>query len=209
MKKKAAKAYHHGDLKQALVKACLAWVEKKGTESLSLRALAQQIGVSHAATYRHFQDKNDVLQALAEEGFRIFHEYLEKALQIKNKTAEQRFIEQGLQYIRFAKAHREHFQLMWSADIQRNKSEGVKREAERSFQALLTATEEWKAEQAVRCDSMEIALQAWIQVHGTATLILSNQFQDDPLDDQFVRRNIERMLSSFAKGKSPARRCSL
>jgi hypothetical protein len=73
---------------------------------------------------------------------------------------------------------------------------------------LLTATEEWKAEQAVRCDSMEIALQAWIQVHGTATLILSNQFQDDPLDDEFVRRNIERMLSSFAREKSPASRCS-
>ncbi len=208
MKKKASKTYHHGDLKQALLKACLNWVEKKGTESLSLRALAQQIGVSHAASYRHFQDKNDLLQALAEEGFRIFHEYLEKSLKLKNKTAEERFIEQGLQYIRFAKDHREHFQLMWSADIQRNKSEGVKKEAGQSFQALLTATDEWKVEQDLQIDSMEIALQAWIQVHGTATLFLSNQFQENPLSDEFVRRNLERMLRSFASEISPARRRS-
>lgn len=199
MKKKTSDSYHHGDLKKALLAACLKWIEKKGKESLSLRALAQQIGVSHAASYRHFQDKNDLLQALAEEGFRIFHEYLEKALKLKNKTAEERFIEQGLQYIRFAKSHQEHFQLMWSAEIQRNKSEGVKTEAQRGFQALLTATEEWKQEIGLVFDSLEIALQAWIQVHGTATLLLSNQFQENPLDDEFVRRNLKRMLTSFKK----------
>ncbi len=208
MKKKAHGSYHHGDLKQALLKACLTWVEKKGTEGLSLRALAEQVGVSHSASYRHFQNKNDLLQALAEEGFRIFHEYLERPLQSKDKTAQERFIEQGLQYIRFAKNHREHFQFMWSADAQRVKSEGLKTEAERSFQALLTATEEWKAEQNLRWDSTEIALQAWIQVHGTATLLLSNQFQDNPLDDEFVRRSLERMLESFAKEKIPSRRRS-
>jgi AcrR family transcriptional regulator len=208
MKKRVSEAYHHGDLKRALLKACLTWVEKRGTESLSLRALAERIGVSHSASYRHFKNKNDLLQALAEEGFRIFHEYLEKSLRLKNKTAEERFIDQGLQYIRFAKDNREHFQFMWSADIQRIKSEGLKTEAERCFQALLTATEEWKAEIELQWDSAEIALQAWIQVHGTATLLLSNQFQDNSLGDEFVRRNLERMLASFANEKSPSRRRS-
>jgi AcrR family transcriptional regulator len=203
MKKKQSKAYHHGDLKQALLKACLAWVEKKGTESLSLRSLAQQIGVSHAACYRHFRDKNDLLQALAEEGFRIFHGYLRQALALKGISAEQRFMEQGLQYIRFAKDHPEHFQLMWSADVQRNKSEGVRKEAGQGFQALLTATEEWKKEISLQQDSLEIALQAWIQVHGTATLLLSNQFQENPLSDDFIRRNLARMLASFTLKAKP------
>lgn len=197
MKRKGAKAYHHGDLKQTLLKACLSWIEKKGTEGLSLRGLAQQLGVSHAACYRHFQDKNDLLQALAEEGFRTFHQYLERAIQQKEINAEERFIEQGLQYIRFAKDHPEHFQLMWSADIQRKKSDGVKRESQKSFQALLTATDEWKTEKKLKLDSMEIALQAWIQVHGTATLFLSNQFQENPLSEEFLKRNLKRMLSSF------------
>ncbi len=197
MKRKGNSSYHHGDLKQALLKACLVWVEKKGTESLSLRALAQQLGVSHAACYRHFQDKNDLLQSLAEEGFRLFHQYLENALTLKGRSAEERFIEQGLQYIRFAKEHPEHFQLMWSADIQRKKAEGVKKESQRAFQALLTATEEWKAEKNLKFDSMEIALQAWIQVHGTATLLLSNQFQENPLSEDFLKRNLKRMLLSF------------
>lgn len=197
MKRKGAKAYHHGDLKQTLLKACLSWIEKKGTEGLSLRGLAQQLGVSHAACYRHFQDKNDLLQALAEEGFRTFHQYLERAIQQKEINAEERFIEQGLQYIRFAKDHPEHFQLMWSADIQRKKSDGVKRESQKSFQALLTATDEWKTEKKLNIDPMEIALQAWIQVHGTATLLLSNQFQENPLSEEFLKRNLKRMLSSF------------
>lgn len=64
-----ARPYHHGDLKAALVRAGLAAVETGGPDALSLRDLAQSLGVSRAAPYRHFADRNALLATLAAQGF--------------------------------------------------------------------------------------------------------------------------------------------
>src|SRR6267143_2730049 len=64
------KRYHHGDLPRALLDAALRIVETQGTEALTLRAAARSAGVSQAAPYRHFTNKEAILAAVAEEGFR-------------------------------------------------------------------------------------------------------------------------------------------
>ena len=61
--------YHHGDLRNALIQAGLAILAEEGTHALSLRAAARRSGVSHAAPYRHFADKEALLAAIAEQGF--------------------------------------------------------------------------------------------------------------------------------------------
>ncbi|PLS69654.1 MAG: hypothetical protein CV045_00830 [Cyanobacteria bacterium M5B4] len=63
-------SYHHGDLKQALISAALEVVAQEGAKNLSLRQVAKRVGVSHNAPYRHFPDRDALLAALAEEGFR-------------------------------------------------------------------------------------------------------------------------------------------
>ena len=62
-------AYHHGNLRQALMDEALMCIREQGADKLSLRALARQVGVSQAAPYRHFEDKVALLSALASDGF--------------------------------------------------------------------------------------------------------------------------------------------
>ena len=66
-----AKPYHHGDLRRALVEAAERILENEGPSALSLRAVAREAGVSAAAPYHHFKDKNELLAAIAQEGFEL------------------------------------------------------------------------------------------------------------------------------------------
>src|SRR5688572_18467296 len=68
--KPGSRAYHHGDLRRALLDAGLALIEEQGAAAFTLREAARRAGVSQAAPYRHFVDKNALVGALAEEGFR-------------------------------------------------------------------------------------------------------------------------------------------
>lgn len=72
--------YHHGNLRQALLEAALVLLQTKDADSLSLREVARQAGVSHTAPYRHFADKAALLAAVAEEGFITFGQYLSDAV---------------------------------------------------------------------------------------------------------------------------------
>ena len=70
-------SYHHGDLRQALLRAAKQLIAEAGIENLSLRKLAERAGVSRTAPYHHFSDKNDLLCAIAAEGFRRRHQKVE------------------------------------------------------------------------------------------------------------------------------------
>src|SRR4029079_6864182 len=70
--RKPSGQYHHGDLHQALIAAALSEIEASGADSISLAALAKSLAVSQAAPYRHFADRDALLQAIAEEGFHLF-----------------------------------------------------------------------------------------------------------------------------------------
>ncbi len=74
-------AYHHGALADALVAAALARTEENGVEAISMRELAQSLGVSHAAPYRHFADRDDLLAAVAARGFEDLVAAYEAALE--------------------------------------------------------------------------------------------------------------------------------
>ena len=67
------KSYHHGDLKNALIKAGIEILAQEGVGELSLRKVAQKAGVSHTAPYAHFTDKQALIAAISTEGFRLLH----------------------------------------------------------------------------------------------------------------------------------------
>src|SRR3984957_14541716 len=111
------RAYHHGDLKNALVVAALELIATKGARTLSLREVPRATGVSHASTYRHFPNKESVLAAIAEQGFRELTQQMRRAaLQARNGPREslQRV---GLAYVAFGLAHPHHLQIMFGGLI--------------------------------------------------------------------------------------------
>jgi AcrR family transcriptional regulator len=109
-------AYHHGDLRAALLKAAAEEIERNGYETLSLRELATSLNVSRAAPYRHFPDKRALLATLATEGFeQLIAMY--RAASLSTKNPEARLKDAGIGYLELATKRPQLFRLMFASDL--------------------------------------------------------------------------------------------
>jgi AcrR family transcriptional regulator len=104
------RAYHHGDLRRAILDAALRVIAPDGPAAVSLRELARQAQVSHAAPAHHFGGRPGLLTAIAIEGYELLGEAL-----LSPPTPS--FLETGARYVRFALEHPAHFQVMFSPDL--------------------------------------------------------------------------------------------
>src|SRR3981189_1089518 len=86
--RKSLHAYHHGDLRDALVQAALREAEQGGPEAISIKALAKRLGVSQPAPYRHFADREALLAAVTAEAFRQFSAVLSEAIGTPSKRSK-------------------------------------------------------------------------------------------------------------------------
>ena len=109
-------SYHHGDLRAALIKAATAEIERGGYENLSLRELADSVGVSRGAPYRHFADRRALLAAVAAAGFERLTASYRKAMG-SGKTPQDRLVAAGRGYLRFAAERPQMFRLMFVSDL--------------------------------------------------------------------------------------------
>jgi AcrR family transcriptional regulator len=188
--------YHHGDLRRALLEAAVRAIGETGPAALSLRDLARRAGVSHAAPAYHFGDKAGLLSAVAADGFRLLAATLREAYQATGS-----FLEVGVAYVRFAVAHRAHFEVMFRPELYRPDDPEVAaaREAARSllYQPVAELTDDHAAASRLRA-----GVAAWSLVHGLATLWLDGnlppQLGDDP---ERIAREVARYLFS---GTAPA-----
>ena len=97
--RKPLNTYHHGDLRDALVQAALREAERGGPEAISIKALAKELGVSQPAPYRHFADREALLQAVTAEAFRQFNAVLHAAVDKPSKRAKlSRFAQAALEF---------------------------------------------------------------------------------------------------------------
>ena len=102
IKPEEKQAYHHGNLRQELVKAGLETLEQEGVSGISLRKLSRDIGVSHNAPYMHFSNKEELLAALAEEGFIELTKELKKSIIEAGETFQDQLREAAICYVQFA-----------------------------------------------------------------------------------------------------------
>jgi AcrR family transcriptional regulator len=109
------RAYHHGDLRHALLKAAAAEIERSGYESLSLRELAASLGVSRSAPYRHFADREQLLAALATQGFVELRQRYEERSAASTPAARLRAC--GHAYLQLAAKRPQLFRLMFASDL--------------------------------------------------------------------------------------------
>jgi AcrR family transcriptional regulator len=161
----AARPYHHGDLRRALIQATLQVIEQEGLAALSLRDLARRAGVSHAAPVHHFGDKAGLLTAVAAQGFRVLAGELQDTY-----ASTDSFLEVGVAYVRFAVLHRAYFEVMFRPELY-HADDPALQEARRAARALLFGP---VAQVPAGSDNAQRAgLAAWSLAHGLATLLLS------------------------------------
>jgi len=171
------KPYHHGDLRGALLQASLELLRHPASGDFTLREIARRAGVSHNAPYRHFRDKDDLLAAIAEQGFERLTAAMKSAAG-KGQTPFQQLQSAGIAYVEFAQAQPEHFSVMFSIDLRENRHVSAKAAAEKCFAELVKLVVASRQAPSPRNVPPETAaLVAWTQVHGIAVLALRGQLR--------------------------------
>lgn len=166
MAKKTAKTYHHGDLREALIKAGRAILEKDGVEALTLRACARKAAVSHAAPQHHFASISDLLAEIAATGFEDFVRSLDKAAAHAPSHVE-KLKAMGLGYVAFARERPAVYQLMFgvAAPLSSERLQAAKIAAWDQLTKAVSAA-------AGPEDAEEKAMQVWSTVHGFSMLMI-------------------------------------
>jgi AcrR family transcriptional regulator len=167
--------YHHGNLKDALLEAAIQLIAEAGLAGFTLREVARRAGVSHNAPYRHFRDKDELLAAVAAEGFRELNQAMLDAA-ASQPTALDRLKRSGWAYVSFALRRPQHFTVMFDAPAVEGGDSKYAQAGEQAFGTLVSFIEECQsAGQLPPGDSLDRALTAWSLVHGIAKLAVSGR----------------------------------
>lgn len=179
-KQKAESPYHHGDLHDALLKAAERILERDGLPGLTLRAVAREAGVSHAAPAHHFGDLTGLLSELAAIGYGRFGAALSVAAASRRSPAEGG-LARGHAYVDFARAHPAMYQLMFSAERLDMNNPVLRQAADASFSGLVAAINENRndaiAENTLTLGQAADIARVWSLVHGFAMLLIDGRLQ--------------------------------
>jgi AcrR family transcriptional regulator len=171
-----ARAYHHGDLKNALIATALQQIAARGPRALSLREVARATGVSHASTYRHFPNKESVLATIAEQGFKKLSQGMRAAAE-RERDVQKILHRVGVAYVEFGVSHPHHLQVMFGDFIVSHEAHPSLVEAgKEAFGLLASAVRAGQLAGRIQSEKPQlIEIAAWSQVHGLALLIASGQ----------------------------------
>jgi len=186
MKDVAAKSYHHGDLRAALIAEGLRMLEEREDADLSLREIARAVGVSATAVYRHFPDKEALRAALAFAAYDRLGEAQRAAAADYDDVLDQ-FQATGRTYVRFALDHPALFRLMAATPPQDDLFDLDAPEDDAAGKLLRAYAFKIAGEGASVAAARTIAMRAWALVHGLAVLMLQGYVpRDEALIDAVV-----------------------
>src|SRR5689334_18197911 len=166
------RGYHHGNLKEALLRAALELIAKKGPAGFTFAEAARWAGVSPAAPYRHFRDRDELLASVALQGFERFAAMLATAWNDGRPNTRKAFDELGKAYLAFARTEPAYYSAMFEAGIPLDTNPELLAVSERAFGVLRRATETLIAEMPAkgRPPALMVALHIWALSHGIASL---------------------------------------
>jgi AcrR family transcriptional regulator len=177
-------SYHHGDLRAAILAEAARLIAVNGADAVSLRQLAREAEVSHAAPAHHFTDRRGLFTALATEGFRM----LASAL----TDARPHFVDAALAYVRFAIEHPGHYAVMFDKSLYDDTDPDLV-SAQAAAGAELSRGVATLSDPHARADPTGAELAAWSLVHGFSMLWL-NEAVDTTTDPMATAERIARML---------------
>lgn len=198
---KTEKSYHHGRLRESLIEAGIAILEEEDIHGLSLRKVAKRANVSHAAPYRHFEDKLALLSAIAEEGFKQLGQDMEQTMTAFAHDPRQQILKIGHRYVAFAIAHPAQLTLMFSDLLKGSTSETLTKAAMYTFTLLSKSVANAQAAKLIKPgDTDEIARTVWAMEHGLAMLMKEGFFDDEAVEVR--NRRISESLDHLLVGLS-------
>jgi len=165
--------YHHGDLRNKLIQVASEMIQKGGFQAFSLRKLSDQLGVSRTALYHHFENKNDLLAAIAEQGYESLSMQLAEIMGVQNISLMDRLEHFTVSYVRFALTHQTEYELMFGHELWRsNPSNHLQRVAKDCFRRFTCAIEGLQREGLLSQGQNPLRLSQviWATLHGLVKL---------------------------------------
>jgi AcrR family transcriptional regulator len=199
--RKRKNAYHHGNLRQALLDQAVQTIGRQGVEALTLRGVGANLRVSRTALYRHFADKRALLAAVATEGFRTLRTALLSAWDGAGR-GQPGFEAMGLAYVRFAIANPAYYRVMFGGFVDQSSAHPeLVAEARAAFQVLVDSIVEQQHLGLVRNDDPErLSRYVWAVVHGVAMLAIDGQLPPGHPAEQLAALAIGRLRTGIGVG---------
>jgi AcrR family transcriptional regulator len=166
------RGYHHGNLREALIEAALRLIGEKGPAGFTVAEAARAAGVSPAAPYRHFRDRDELLADVAKRGFDAFTEKLRRAWQDGRPTPREALMRVGHAYLDFARHEPAAYSAMFESGLPKGGHPELHAAGEAAFAVLREACEAVIATLPVgqRPPALMVALHVWSMSHGIASL---------------------------------------
>lgn len=173
---RAEKSYHHGDLRNALIVAAAELIEESGSLGFTMADAARRAGVSNAAPYRHFRDKEALLEAVSQLGFFGLGATAREVRDRYPAGSIEAIIALGQNYIAFVTAKSAFYDLMWG-DIGKRAfdAENFDRKAVGFFVLVETVRAYLAAQGATDVDDLDTAIKLWALVHGFSAICMSGK----------------------------------
>ena len=168
----ARRGYHHGNLREALIDAALNLIAQKGPAGFTFADAARSAGVSSAAPYRHFRDRDALIADVARRGFELFAAHLDRAWDDGRPEPFGAFESVGRAYLAFARDEPAYYSAMFEAGLSFDGDPALRQAADRSFAVLRRASEMLCARlpPEKRPPSLMMSLHVWALAHGIASL---------------------------------------
>jgi AcrR family transcriptional regulator len=166
------RGYHHGNLREALIDAALSLIAQKGPAGFTFADAARSAGVSSAAPYRHFRDRDALISDVARRGFELFESHLERAWDQARPDPFAAFERLGRAYLGFARDEPAYYSAMFEVGIALDSDDGLRQASDRAFAVLRRAAEALtaRAPDGKRPPALMVSLHVWALAHGIASL---------------------------------------
>ena len=166
------RGYHHGNLREALIRAALDLIAKKGPAGFTFADAARWAGVSSAAPYRHYRDREALLVDVARRGFELFAERMSKTWNDGKPNPYTAFEELGRAYLAFARDEASYYSAMFEAGVSLDADPQLREAADAAFAILRKASETLTAHLPAdkRPPALMMSLHIWAMTHGIASL---------------------------------------
>lgn len=187
---KSKEKYHHGDLRQALIAAAYELISKHGAENFSLADACRVAGVSTAAPYKHFRDRDELLECVVSQGFEVMKKQAVEAIEANGEGTPEAIVAMGNAYIDFAINEQALFRLMFGQHPKLKSAQCVLDDGRACFSTVIEQVAIYCNKNGIKGDPQEIATRLWTFVHGASSLIIDEDYQV-VVPDLDVRKMVE------------------